>query len=233
LDKNTTGVIIVAKRDETHWMLARQFEERSNLKAYLALVHGCPEPVGGVIDQPIGKHPTIREAMAVRHDSHGKSSLTLYRVRERYRGYSLVECELKSGRTHQIRVHLSYIGHPLVGDIIYGGEPVGHQELTDPPQPAGARPFLTYARTREEGLKVEAQAAAREDMLLAFPALHAALLRMRHPTTHETMTFTAPLHSPMLELIHRLRQQGEAGPIAKDGWHVDLGEAIPEISPPS
>jgi 23S rRNA pseudouridine1911/1915/1917 synthase len=230
LDKNTTGVIIVAKRDETHWLLAKQFEQRTNLKVYLAVVHGCPDPPAGAIDAPIGKHPTIREAMAIRHDSQGKDSVTLYRVRERYRGYSLVELELKSGRTHQIRVHLSYLGHPVVGDIIYGGEPIGEHELVQPPLPAGYRPNLTFARDKAEGQRLEALSAAREDLIIASPALHAALLQIVHPVTEQTMTFTAALHSPMKELVHRLREQREEGPVAEKGYWIDLEKAVPEAS---
>lgn len=227
LDKNTTGVIIVAKQDEQHWKLAKQFEDRTNLKVYLAVVHGCPEPVGGVINEPIGKHPTIREAMAVRRDSTSRESVTIYRVRERYKGYSLVELELKTGRTHQIRVHMSYLGHPLVGDIIYGGEPVGTPEIINPPRPAASRPHLTFARTKEEGQRMEAQAAARTDMLMATPALHAALLRMKHPDTHQPMTFTAPVHGKMEKLIRELRQHPEEGPVVTEGVYLDLAKALP------
>ena len=230
LDMNTTGVIVFAKRDTTHWLLAKQFEDRTNLKCYLALVHGCPEPISGAIDQPLGKHPTIREAHAVRNDAAGKPSLTLYRVRRRYRGYSLIECELKSGRTHQIRVHLSWLGHPIVGDQLYGGETVGEAELEDPPLAAGSRPLLTFARPKAEGQRIEAEAADRVasgELLMATPALHAALLRLKHPVTEETLTFTAPLHRPMLDLIHRLEEHPEPGPTIIDGTHVDLSRAIP------
>jgi 23S rRNA pseudouridine1911/1915/1917 synthase len=227
LDKNTTGIIIVAKQDDQHWKLAKQFEDRTNLKVYLAVVHGCPDPVGGVINEPIGKHPTIREAMAVRHDSTSRDSVTLYRVRERYKGYALVELELKTGRTHQIRVHMSYIGHPLVGDIIYGGEPVGLCDLADPPLPAASRPDLTYARDKQEGQKMERQAAERDDLLMATPALHAAMLRMNHPETHDHMTFTAPVHGTLSNLINELRKQPEAGEVVTSGTHLDLDKAAP------
>lgn len=226
LDKNTTGVIIVAKRDDQHWKLAKQFEDRTNLKVYLAVVHGCPDQPGGVINEPIGKHPTIREAMAVRHDSTSRDSVTIYRVRERYKGYSLVELELKTGRTHQIRVHMSYIGYPLVGDIIYGGEPVGHPEVINPTRPAASRPHLTYARDKAEGQRMDAEATEREDMLMATPALHAALLRMYHPETKEPMTFTAPVHGKMGELISELRKHPEKGAVVKDGVYLDLGKAL-------
>ena len=226
LDKNTTGVIIVAKQDEQHWKLAKQFEDRTNLKVYLAVVHGCPEPPGGVINEPIGKHPTIREAMAVRHDSTSRDSVTLYRVRERYKGYSLVELELKTGRTHQIRVHMSYIGHPLVGDIIYGGEPVGPPEVLSPPLPAASRPHLTFARDKAEGQRMEAEAAERTDILMATPALHAALLRMHHPDTRQPMTFTAPVHGQMAELIRELRKHPKDGEVVTDGVYLSIDTMV-------
>ena len=226
LDKNTTGVMVVAKRDSSHWPIARQFEFRQNLKCYLAVVHGSPDPVSGAIDQPIGKHPTIREAYAVRHDDAGRDSLTLYRLRERYAGYSLVEFELKTGRTHQIRVHAEYLGHPLAGDVLYGGEPIGVKELDDPPHPTGARPHVNYARTKEEGLRIDADARRRDDLILATPALHAALLSLRHPLTEQPMTFTAPLPPKLRRLIAELRaRRVEPGGVER-GWHVDLDAAV-------
>jgi len=229
LDRFTTGCIVVAKSDECHWGLSRQFERRTNTKAYLALVHGNPEQQGGVIEEPLGKHPTIREAQAVRHDSVGKHSVTLYRVRERYRGYSLIECELKTGRTHQIRVHLSYLGFPIVGDLVYGGEAIGQAELDDPVIPAGARRNLNYARTKAEGLKAYEDAAARDDLIIATPALHAAYLQLVHPITDETLKFTAPVHEPMRSLIKELRNRPEpnAGPVATEGTYTDLEQLVP------
>jgi len=231
LDKNTTGCILVAKQDDVHWLIAKQFENRTNLKAYLAVVHGCPEPTSGAIDQPLGQHPTIREAHAVRHDSQGKQSLTLYRVRERYDGYALVEFELKTGRTHQIRVHSGFIGHPIVGDIFYGGNVVGPAEVATPAHPPGARAFVTYARTKEEGDKLEAESIARqpaEPWLMRYPALHAALLTINHPVTGQRMTFTAPAHPPMLDLIRALRGRGYDR-VIDDGTHVDLDAAVPRL----
>lgn len=205
LDKNTTGVIVVAKSELAHWQIAKQFEARTTLKAYLAIVHGNFDVASGRMEEPIGKHPTQREAYAVRHDSSSRSALTLFRVREQYRGYSLVELELKTGRTHQIRIHLAYRGRPIVGDILYGGEPMGEKELLEPPIPAANRPGLGFARSREQGLSVEAQAKKRADMILASPALHAAFLRFQHPALEREMTFTAPLHEPMATLVRRLR----------------------------
>ena len=226
LDKNTTGAMVVAKRDGTHWYLARQFEKKTALKVYLALVHGQLEDTGGVIDEPIGKHPTIREAYAVRHDRAARASVTLYRVRERYHGYCLLELELKTGRTHQIRVHLSHLGHPIAGDIVYGGEPIGTAELEDPPTPPGARRLVTYARTREEGQKVESAAARRSDMILATPALHATILALKHPKSQQVMTFTAPMHESMARLVRKLRRRPIQADVATQGTWVQLEKVI-------
>lgn len=229
LDKFTTGIMIVAKRDETHWLLSRQFERRTNLKCYLALVHGQPPEAEIVIDEPLTRHHTIREAQSVRRDSAARDALTICRVRERYQGYSLVELELKTGRTHQIRVHMQYIGYPLVGDIVYGGEPMGEREFANPPEAAGSRPNYSFAREKAGGRDLYERAMQRDDMILARPALHATLLRIEHPVKGEAMTFTAPVHEPLKSLVHRLREQPappEAGMVAKKGTHVDLEIAL-------
>lgn len=227
LDRYTTGVMVVAKNDESHWGIASQFEDRTTTKAYLALVHGNFDNPAFVIDEPLGKHPTIREAYAVRRDALSKASVTICRVREQYQGYSLVELELKTGRTHQIRVHMGYMGHPIMGDIIYGGEPIGEAELITPPQPAGGRKLQTYARSREDGQRMEAKAAARADIILYTPALHAGLLSFVHPSTRQVVRFTAPLHQPMRDLVQRLRSMPHPGPLATAGTMIDLAAAIP------
>lgn len=121
LDKDTTGVIVFGKSETGHLRLAKQFANRSTDKRYLAVVHGRVEPVHDIIDAPIGKHPTTREMQAIRFDEAGKPSQTVYWVREQYQNFALVELELRTGRTHQIRVHLSYLGWPIVGDVAYGG----------------------------------------------------------------------------------------------------------------
>ena len=230
LDRNTTGCLVVAKTDPAHWGIARQFENRTTLKAYLAVVHGNLDVAGGVIDQPLGKHPTIREAQAVRHDSLSRHCVTLFRVREQYRGYCLVELELKTGRTHQIRVHMTYMGYPIVGDILYGGEPTGAAELASPPVAAGARKFLTFARDKDQGQRMEADAAQRREageQLMATPALHAALLGFEHPEKRKQVRFTSPMHEPMATLLRQLRSQPGDGPVADSGYNIDLAEVIP------
>ncbi len=228
LDRRTSGVMVAAKSDEAHWKLGRQFELRQTDKRYLAVVHGVIEPDADVIDQPIGPHPSKakgqREKMVVRHDELGKHAVTIYRVRQRFPdpraaaesartprpgerrpGFTLVELELKTGRTHQIRVHLSHMGFPIAGDDLYGGAFVSRAEL-------GVKP-----------------AAPGEEPVLARQALHAAVLGFKHPISEQPMRFTAPLRSDMAEMIRLLRAWAGAGPVlAIPGASVDLGVAAPQ-----
>ena len=190
LDKFTSGAIVSAKNDTAHWRLGKQFEMRRTDKRYLALVHGHPEKDVETIDLPLGKHPTVKEKYAVRFDDTGKQSLTIARVRERYVGadgakFTLVELELKTGRTHQIRVHLSYIGLPIAGDDMYGGK-----------------------HTTERMLGGESDA-----MLLARQALHATTLGFRHPMTEKQVMFTAPMAADIRRAVDLLRNATRAAGI--------------------
>lgn len=207
LDRKTSGVMVVAKSDEAHWKLGRQFELRRVDKRYLAVVQGeLPDPAD-VIELPIGPHPSkvkgLRERMVVRHDDLGKSAVTLYRIRERYQDYTLVELELKTGRTHQIRVHMSHLGFPLVGDDMYEGR------IT-------TLPMLTGDTSDPSNVVMDRQ------------ALHAALLSFVHPMTNQTMTFTAPMRDDMARLIGLLREHREpSGIIEMAGATVDMAAAMP------
>jgi 23S rRNA pseudouridine1911/1915/1917 synthase len=118
LDRDTSGVILVAKNDSAHNALARQLKDRTVEKTYVALVEGTPQPPEGVIDAPIARDPRNRQRMAI--VENGRDAITRYRVIERFDGASLVEALPKTGRTHQIRVHLAAIGHPIIGDKLYG-----------------------------------------------------------------------------------------------------------------
>jgi 23S rRNA pseudouridine1911/1915/1917 synthase len=179
LDRFTSGAIVAAKNDTAHWRLGKQFEHRRTDKRYLALVHGQVEPDVQLVDLPLGKHPTVRERYAVRWDETGKPSQTVWRVREVYEGYTLVELELKTGRTHQIRVHLSHSGYPIVGDDLYGGKHVSHRTL----------------------------GGESDAPLLARQALHATTLAFRHPMTEEPMRFEAPLPEDLRTAIALLRRR--------------------------
>lgn len=119
IDKDTSGLLLVAKNDIAHRGLAEQIKEHSLTRAYQALVHGNIRTDSGTIDEPIGRHPVDRKKMAVTYQ-HAKEAVTHYRVLERYGRYTLVECRLETGRTHQIRVHMSKHGHPIAGDKTYG-----------------------------------------------------------------------------------------------------------------
>jgi len=205
LDRHTTGVMVAAKSDTAHYRLGRQFELRKTEKRYLAFVHGEIETDADVIDMPLGKHPTVREKYAVRWDETGKNAVTIYRVRERYKGFTLVEIELKTGRTHQIRVHLSHMGYPIVGDDIYGGRFVTERELQNP----------------------ESDGAPGEVPVIARQALHATILGVRHPMTNEPVEFTAPVHEDMRRLAHALRTHRSPQRVNVAGVTVDLDVAIP------
>ena len=180
LDKNTTGVMVVTKNDTAQWKIAKQFEHRQVKKSYLAIVHGTPELTADRINMPLGIHPKMRKKYAVRPDS-GKESITFYEVLESFRGFSLLKLTPRTGRTHQIRVHLSYIKHPIVADDMYGGKIVYPHQLQD-------------------------TASAVEESVISRCALHAFALEFKHPATSEMVKFEAPLPQDMQTLLDMLRK---------------------------
>jgi 23S rRNA pseudouridine1911/1915/1917 synthase len=180
LDRDTTGVMVVTKNDTAQWKIARQFERRQVKKTYLAIVHGMPELTADRINAPLGVHPKVREKYAIRPEI-GKEAITFYEVLESFRGFSLLEMTPKTGRTHQIRVHLSYIKHPIVADDMYGGK------LVYPWQLADAEPTV-------------------QEPIISRIALHASTLEFKHPTTGEMMKFEAPAPKDMQNLLTMLRK---------------------------
>jgi 23S rRNA pseudouridine1911/1915/1917 synthase len=138
LDKDTSGVMVAAKNDRAHASLARQIKDRTAGRRYLALVHGSVQAAEGLIDAPIGRHRADRKRMAV-DAGHGRQARTRFTVMERFAGYTLVACRLETGRTHQIRVHMAYIGHPVVGDPKYGPK--------NPPFPIAGQALHAYELT--------------------------------------------------------------------------------------
>ena len=164
LDKDTSGLMVVAKNDAAHASLSRQFAERTSERLYRAIVWGVPRPAEGEIEGPIGRDPRNRKRMAVVARG-GKPALTRYRVVRRFGAgvASLVECRLATGRTHQIRVHLAQAGHPLLGDPVYGGR-------------------RGRARGEKEGLTAHLAGFGRQ-------ALHAATLGFSHPRTARAMQY--------------------------------------------
>ena len=182
LDKETSGLMVVAGTVPAHTNLVRQLDSRSVRREYQAVCQGVLT-AGGVVDAPIGRHPVDRLRMAVREG--GKQARTHYRVIRRYRAHTHMLARLETGRTHQIRVHMAYIRHPLVGDPVYGGR------LRLPP---GAEDTLTW-------------------VLRAFrrQALHASRLEFLHPGTGEEMSFEAPLPDDMARLLEALEKDLSAG----------------------
>jgi 23S rRNA pseudouridine1911/1915/1917 synthase len=180
LDRDTSGVIVVARSEEAHHRLAKQFERRTVEKTYLAITQGQPSFDRDEISAPIGIHPYQREKMAVRQDhATSREAVTRYEVIERFRGAALVRVAPKTGRTHQIRVHLAHIGCPVLCDMLYSGRSVIEPTLF--------------------GLSAGPPLLTRQ-------ALHAASLAIDHPATGERLQLAAPLPADMEQMLAALRQ---------------------------
>jgi len=175
LDRGTSGLLVVAKTEAALENLSDQFRDRTVYKSYVALVHGRVLSNSGKIDQPLARDPSNRTRMAVVRA--GRNALTLYRVRRAYERFTLLDVELKTGRTHQIRVHLAWLKHPVVGDETYGG---GRDNTIQDPQ--------LRARIRN----------------LNRHFLHAQKLAFTHPTTHQLMTFESPLPPDLADILQIL-----------------------------
>ena len=176
IDKDTSGLLVVAKNDAAHLALSEQLKVHRVSRVYHAIAIGNLREDSGTVDAPIGRHPTDRKRMAVLRgaDAHARDAVTHYRVLERFDGLCHVECQLETGRTHQIRVHMSSLGHPLLGDPVYGG--------------ANHRFCQNHAA------------------LIHGQCLHAAELSLIHPRTGEGMHFTCPLPEDMERILTILRR---------------------------
>lgn len=177
LDKDTTGLMMVAKTLPAQTALVEQLQARTVSRQYDAVVIGTPV-AGGTVDAPIGRHPKDRKRQAV--NASGKPAVTHFRVVERFRAHTHVRCKLETGRTHQIRVHMAHARYPLIGDPVYGGRP----KLP----PGAAEPLKDILREFPR------------------QALHARKLSFVHPHTEQTMTFRAPLPDDLLMLLDYLRE---------------------------
>ncbi len=182
LDKDTSGLLVVAKRDDIHMALARQIEVREATRRYTAVVWGHPSPQNGMVDEPVARHPAHRQRMAVVQT--GKPSVTHYNVVDQFAFCSLLSLKLDTGRTHQIRVHMAYRNNPVFGDSVYGGRAKRLGAL-NPADRKNARAAL--------GL-IERQ------------ALHASELSFRHPGSEAPVRCTAPLPHDMVALLKFLKK---------------------------
>jgi len=178
LDKDTSGLLLVARTSDAHQHLIRQFKSRQVIKCYLAVVCGVIESDEGSVSLPIGRHPRDRKRMST-VSPKGRVAQTEWRIRERFSGATLLEIELKTGRTHQIRVHCAMLGHPVAGDALYGKR---------------------SKRAKRIPLKADVLYAVKRQML------HSWRLRVIHPTTLESIQFEAPIPKDMQELIGSLRE---------------------------
>jgi len=175
IDKDTSGLLVVAKSDAAHEGLAKQFKDHSIHRRYLAIVRGLPAPPAGTIDTWIGRSERDRKKMAVQHEGHGKHAITHYRVVEPLgQDAAMVECRLETGRTHQVRVHMAHIGHSLLGDPVYSGRSTRFKKMMN---------MISFARQ----------------------ALHAASLGFIHPITGIKLDFESALPADMRELLSQLR----------------------------
>jgi 23S rRNA pseudouridine1911/1915/1917 synthase len=182
LDKDTSGVMVIAKEDEAFHQLTKQFKNRTVDKVYLAIVYGTFSQDEGVIDSPIGRHPTVRKRMSTL-TKRGRSAITRWKKVEEWEGCTLLEIFPQTGRTHQIRVHLSSIGHPVLGDSLYGRK---------------GRYGVIHNSVLKEGVKK-----------LNRQALHAQRLGFTHPRTGDRVQFESPLPRDMREVLEWLRSKAE------------------------
>jgi 23S rRNA pseudouridine1911/1915/1917 synthase len=195
LDKDTSGLILIARNDAAHRNLARQFSGRAVKKRYIALVHGWPERTQGTINSPISRDAIRRTRMTTR-GAAGRSAVTHYEVRERiesaYGKFALLDVQIETGRTHQIRVHMASIGHPVVGDTLYGAAGV-------------LRSAKAPRKTPRKGMASPLPESQLPALSLDRNFLHAAAIEFAHPRTGQALSLTAPLPELLTSYLKKLR----------------------------
>jgi 23S rRNA pseudouridine1911/1915/1917 synthase len=186
LDKDTSGTLVVAKHGAAHTNLSRQFKSRKIQKQYLALVHGNLKKTIGSIKLPIGRHPVDRKRMST-VSPKGRTAETDWSVKEQFQGFTLLEVNLKTGRTHQIRVHCAALHHPIVGDKVY--------------RPRKLEKTIVRNHLQSDTILQVLKSVKRQ-------MLHAWRLSFRHPHTGEAVSFESPLPEDMAEIIQKIRDIG-------------------------
>jgi RluA family pseudouridine synthase len=187
LDRETSGILVFAKNEEAHRHLSIQFEKHETQKIYLALLDGVLHQDSGEIDKPIAEHSAIAGKMVIA--KRGKESLTLFKVVERFKHFTLVEADIRTGRTHQIRVHFQSMGYPLAVDALYGRrEAIFGQDI---------KPKFKVGKFTENAVP-----------LMARTTLHAFRLSFKHPLSMEWLSFESDLPKDMRALLNQLRKWG-------------------------
>jgi len=182
LDRDTSGVIVVAKTDRAHLRLSEQFANRTVEKEYTAIVVGCLDRERDWIDQPLGRHQHHREKIAIRsEEAGGRAAKTFYEVVEQFNGFAMLRVQPKTGRTHQIRVHLASIGYPVLCDRLYGG--------------------------RARMTRGELEHSTSDEMIIERQALHARRIKIAHPETDEPLEFEAPLPDDIERTLECIRHR--------------------------
>lgn len=188
LDRETSGILVFAKTEEAHRNLSMQFENHETRKVYIALLDGVTHQDEGQIDRPITEHPTQLGKMMV--SKKGKESLTLFTVIERFKHFTLVEADIRTGRTHQIRVHFQSLGYPLAVDAMYG------------------RRAALYGHDFKKKFKV-GKFTEEEQPMMKRTTLHAFKLTFKHPLSNETVSFEAEMPKDFRALLNQLRKWGK------------------------
>jgi 23S rRNA pseudouridine1911/1915/1917 synthase len=187
LDRETSGILIFAKNEDAHRHLSIQFEKHETSKIYVALLDGVLHQDTGEIDKPIATHSSVAGKMVIA--KRGKESLTYYKATEKFKHFTLVEADIRTGRTHQVRVHFQSIGYPLAVDALYG-----------------RRNSLLLSAIKTKGVKLGK--FEEERPIMSRTTLHAHRLTFKHPTTLEMMSFEAPIPKDFTALLNQLRKWG-------------------------
>lgn len=210
LDKDTSGAIVIAKNNQVHCRLSEQFEQRTTVKEYRAIVWGEVAQDRGVIDTHVRINPKVREKMQVcEAEGNARQAVTHFEVAERFRGFTYLHLLPKTGRTHQLRLHMSHLGHPIVADELYGGHKCLRIADVDGTLAQAERETLLSRKAESTAKKAgfDSVVDTFDDVLIRRQALHAFRLSFRHPESGIQMTFEAPLAADLLATLETLRSK--------------------------